>query len=62
MSQSLSAEGGVLNSRTPRIVEITLETQPGADTQERLFAAFEMIFTRCEQEVSDASEPVDKAI
>lgn len=48
-------------NRTPRDVRIILENQEGADTEERLFAAFEMVFDKCEQELSDVSKPVDKS-
>jgi len=51
-----------LNSRTPRIVEVVLENQQGAETQERLFAAFEMVFDRCEEKRPDEPKAVDKAI
>lgn len=57
-----SLKEAVLNSRTPRIVEVVLENQQGAETQERLFAAFEMVFDRCEEKRPDEPKAVDKAI
>jgi hypothetical protein len=44
-----------------QVVTIILENQTGADTEERLSAALEMVFARCEQGLFDSDSPVDNS-
>jgi len=60
--QRTSIKPSILMRRIPRFTQVVLQHQPSPTAEERLFAAIEMIFAHCEEEVSNTSESVDRAI